>query len=432
MSQFHLGWFISFRPTVWNNPVSDGTDSRDWTDGQFYIDMAKSLERAGFDYMMFEDSSMVADAYAGTMEADLKHSLYAPKHDPVLLAPLLADATEHLGIITTVSTTFTPPFMLARSMATMSHLSDGRIGWNMVTSSEDRAAQNYGLDQLPEHDERYQRADEYVDVVKELWQSWDPDALVMDRSTGTYVDHDKVRTVDHKGRYFQVRGPLNTLPPFGGQPVLCQAGASPRGKDFAARNADTILASAQGPEAMKKFRDDMRERMERIGRDPDSMKIMFIVTPILGETPSEVRKLVELAERPDDVRMEATLGHLSSLTENDFSSYDPDAVVPEVTTNGHRSTLENFLMRGQGKTLREIAATWNLNCVDLVGTPDQVAQKMGDVMDVVGGDGFLITGQLSRHHIDRITEGLVPELRSRGLTRTDYTGQTLRENLMAF
>ncbi|WP_353807644.1 NtaA/DmoA family FMN-dependent monooxygenase [Agromyces sp. SYSU T00194] len=432
MSQFHLGWFLSFRPPVWNNPYSDGPEGADWTDGQFYVDMARALERAGFDYMMFEDSSMVSDIYAGTHEADLKHSLYAPKHDPVLLAPLLAAATEHLGIITTASTTFYPPFLLARAMSTLSHLSDGRIGWNMVTSSEDRAAQNYGLETLPDHDERYDRADEYVDVVKGLWNTWDPDAVVMDRETGVYVDHTKVRTLDHEGTYQSVRGPLNTLPPYSGQPVLCQAGASARGKDFAARNADTILASAHGPAAMKAFRDDIRARMEKFGRDPDSMKIMFIVTPILGESEKEVRALTELAERPDDVRVEATLGHLSSLTENDFSTYDLDAIVPEVTTNGHRSTLESFLARGQGKTLRQIASEWNLNCVDLVGTPESVAQKMGDVMEEVGGDGFLLTGQLSRRHISHITEGLVPALQAKGLVRTEYTGSTLRENLMAF
>ncbi|MCL8026228.1 NtaA/DmoA family FMN-dependent monooxygenase [Nocardioides bruguierae] len=429
---FHLGCFVSFRPPVWNNPLFDNADAESWPEGDIYLHLAKQYDKAGFDYLMFEDSSMVSDIHGGTMEADLKHSLYAPKHDPVLLAPLLADATKGLGIITTVSTSFTPPFMLARSMSTLSHLSSGRIGWNMVTSSEDRAAQNYGMDALPDHDERYQRADEYVDVVKGLWGTWDPDAVVLDKETGTFVDHEKVRTLDHEGEYFKVRGPLNALPPFGGQPVLCQAGASPRGRDFAARNADTIIASAQGQEAMKALRDDMRERAEKFGRDPDSLKVMFVVTPMLGADDAEVARLKQLAERPDDVRVESTLGHLSCLTENDFSTFDLDAVVPEVTTNGHRSTLENFLVRGQGKTLREIASTWGLDCVPLEGTPDAVAERMGEVMDFVGGDGFLITGQVSRAHIDRIADGLVPALQARGLTRTEYTGTTMRENLMAF
>jgi alkanesulfonate monooxygenase SsuD/methylene tetrahydromethanopterin reductase-like flavin-dependent oxidoreductase (luciferase family) len=157
--------------------------------GEFYIDMARSLERAGFDYMMFEDSSMVSDGYAGTSEVDLKYALYAPKGDPVPLIGMVAQATKHIGLVATMSTSFYPPFLLARTMSTLDHLTRGRVGWNIVTSSEDRAAQNYGMDKLFEHDLRYERADEFVDLVTQLWDSWEADALVMDAERGVYVDH---------------------------------------------------------------------------------------------------------------------------------------------------------------------------------------------------------------------------------------------------
>jgi alkanesulfonate monooxygenase SsuD/methylene tetrahydromethanopterin reductase-like flavin-dependent oxidoreductase (luciferase family) len=196
---FHLGWFMNFMaPKSWRgNWGSD--DGAAWADGSFYVDFVRALERARFDYMMIEDSSMVPDAYAGTTEVELKHSLYAPKHDPIPLVPLLAAASARIGIVATASTSLYPPFLLARTMATLSHLTKGRVGWNIVTSSEHRAAQNYGMDKLWEHDHRYERADEFVELAEALWSSWEPDAVVMDRATGRYVDHTKVHTVDFKG-----------------------------------------------------------------------------------------------------------------------------------------------------------------------------------------------------------------------------------------
>ena len=425
---------MSFRPPAWNTPFA-GDDGKHWANGDYYVDFLRSLERAKFDYMMIEDSSMVSDAYGGTSEVDLKYSLYAPKHDPVPLVPILARATERIGIVATMSTSFYPPFMLARTMTTLDHMTRGRVGWNMVTSSEDRAAQNYGLDRLYEHDERYDRADEFFDVVTKLWDSWEPDALVMDQATGRYVDHTKIHPIDHHGKYYKVRGPMNTLRSPQGRPVFCQAGASPRGKDFAALHADTVIASAQGVEGMKAFRDDLRARMTAFGRDPDSCKVLFVVNPIVGATDEEAQAAVARMSAPEGrrARAEAALGHLSALTENDFSIYDLDQPIPDVTTNGHRSTLTDFIKMGTGgKTLGEVAATWTIASIPLVGTPDTIAGLMDEAMQEVGGDGFLIMGGGSRRYIGEITEGVVPALQRRGVTRTEYTYPTFRENLMEF
>jgi alkanesulfonate monooxygenase SsuD/methylene tetrahydromethanopterin reductase-like flavin-dependent oxidoreductase (luciferase family) len=193
---FHLGWFTNFTPPEWEGPWASG-EGNDWT-GAFYVDMARSLERACFDYMILEDTCMVADAYGGTMDGSLRNAVFAPKHDPVPLATLIAAATSRLGVVATMSTTFYPPYMLARVSSTIDHISGGRFGWNIVSSAEDRGAQNFGMDAMPEHDLRYDMADEYFDLVCQLWDSWDPDAVVMDSQRGVYADHHKVHASTSK------------------------------------------------------------------------------------------------------------------------------------------------------------------------------------------------------------------------------------------
>ena len=424
---FHLGAFTSFKPPDWTGPWG-GETADTWADGNFWVDMLKSLERAKFDYVMFEDSSMVSDAYGGTMENDLKYSLYAPKHDPMMLVPLLAKYTSHIGLISTGSTTLYPPWLLARTLVTLDHITKGRTGWNIVTSSEDRAAQNYGLPKLPEHDLRYDRADEFVDVVTQLMASWDPDARVMDAERNVYVDHEKVHTVDFEGSYHRSRGPLNTLAPPGGRPVYCQAGSSPRGRDFAARHADTVLASIHGLEEMKAYRLDMRRRMADVGRDPDSCKILFVVMPTLGETAREAGQKKLRATRSID----AALGSLAAITEIDFSVFDLDQPLPAVTTNGHAGYLSEFARVGEQTTLRELVSNWSISCLDLVGTPAEVADQMAEAMAFIGGDGFLIAGIGSRRYLTEVVDGLTPQLRTIGATRDEYSHDTLRGNLMAF
>lgn len=428
--RFHLGWFLNFVPDAWNETWGSGGEP--W-DGRFYIEMAQALERACFDYVILEDKVMVSDAYGGTMEADLKHGI-APKHDPAPLATLMAYCTQRLGVVPTLSSSFYPPFLLARMVATMDHLAHGRMGWNIVTSAEDRAAQNFGLDKLYEHDLRYEMADEYLDLVCRLWDSWEPDAVVRDRDRGVYADHEKVHRVDFEGRFYRSRGPLNTVRPPQGRPVLCQAGASPKGREFAAKYADTIVAPGTTIAQMKEYRSDIRSRIEAHGRKPDDCKVLFLIAPVVGETVDEAQER-DARWAADPAHVEYVLAEISSITEIDFSQFDLDQPLPEVTTNGERGSLEHFAKRGQGKTLRELAIGGLSDAIELVGTPETVADRMGEVMEEVGGDGFLITSpvmRLNRRYVTEITDGLVPALQRRGLTRTTYTFEQFRDNLQEF
>ncbi len=430
--RFHLGWFLNFVVDAWNEQWGSG--GQPWN-GDFYVELGRAFERACFDYMILEDKLMVSDAYGGTSEADLKHALFSPKHDPVPLVPLIAQATRHLGIVPTLSTSFYPPFLLARLCSTLDHITGGRLGWNIVTSAEDRAAQNFGLDKLYAHDLRYDMADEYVDLVTQLWDSWEPGAVVLDRERGIYADHTKVHTIDFEGRFYRSRGPLNTVPSPQRRPVFCQAGGSPKGREFAAKYADTVIAAATGVAGMKEYRDDIRGRLLAHGRKPDECKVLFLVTPVLAETDEEAQAK-QRRMSSDPFYIEQSLAILSAVTEIDFSKFDLDSPLPDdITTNGERGSLEKFVQRGSGKTLRQLVIDGPLDAVDLVGTPDTVAGTMGEIMEEVGGDGFLFIApgmRVNRRYVTEITDGLVPALQRRGLVRTRYTHEHFRDNLLEF
>lgn len=433
---FHLAFIFNFTPDDWQGPF--GTGGSPW-DGKFHTEVAQALERACFDYVIIEDKLMVPESYGGSSQAALRQAMVVPKHDPVPLAVAMGLATSRLGIVATLSTMAYPPFMTARLSSTMDSLLGGRFGWNIVTSAEDLAAQNFGLAKLPPRDERYAMADEYVDVVKQLFASWDKDAVVLDREKGIYADHTKVRPIHFKGEHFQVRGPLNTVPSPQHRPAFVQAGASPRGRAFAARNADSIIAIASGVAGMKEFREDVRRHAKENGRDPDEIKVLFCVTPTVGETEQDARdKQARTVSSPTFIQ--DILAQVSALTEIDFARFGLDEPLPyRLTTNGEQGTLDKFQQWGSGKTLRELVidgAGGLVSSIDLVGTPDSVAERMGEVMEEVGGDGFMITTpllRLNRRYIAEITDGLVPALQRRGLTRAAYTpGNTLRNNLAEF
>jgi alkanesulfonate monooxygenase SsuD/methylene tetrahydromethanopterin reductase-like flavin-dependent oxidoreductase (luciferase family) len=234
--KFHLGWFTNFAIDEWLEPLSSA-GGNPW-DGKFYIEMAQTLERAGFDYIMFEDTLMVSDIYTGSMEPYLKSAIHVPKHDPAPLAAIVSSHTSKIGVVATLSTLGYPPFLLARLCATIDHIAGGRFGWNIVTSGEDLAAQNFGMDKITAHDMRYEMADEYVELVDKLFASWDGDAVILDRDSETYADHTKVRPIHFEGQYYKSRGPLNTAPMPQGRPAYVQAGGSPRGPDLAANQSE--------------------------------------------------------------------------------------------------------------------------------------------------------------------------------------------------
>jgi FMN-dependent oxidoreductase (nitrilotriacetate monooxygenase family) len=428
-----MAWFLSrgYGPKAWRQDWggSESAVSR-WMMPDLFVDLARGMERACFDYLIIEDSSNVPYTYQGSHDAYLKYAQAAPKMDPSVLVPYLAEATKHLGIIPTLSTGEYPPFMLARLVNTLDHVTEGRVGWNMVTGSNDGGAQNYGRPGQYPHDERYDRADEIAEIVTRLWESWEPDAVVLDRERAIFADGSKVHAINYEGKYYACRGPLNAPRSPQGRPVLCQAGGSPRGQTFAARWSDTIIAAAENVAQMKRYRQEVRERAATFGRDPDSVKVLFLAYPIV-DTTMEAARYRRDAERADAAQhIDMHLAAMSRLSGIDFSKYPLDEPLPELQSNGHQSSVAKFT----GRTPRSIAlGLAHKSGIDFTGTVDHVASMMQEAMEEVGGDGFLLfNGDFTRRYIAEITDGLVPELQRRGLTRTGYPHKTFRENLMEF
>jgi FMN-dependent oxidoreductase (nitrilotriacetate monooxygenase family) len=407
--------------------------SKEWTKADPWIDMGRSLERAGFDYMMLEDGSFIPDVHRGSTQASLATGGY-PKQDPMTLVPLIGRATEHIGLITTVTSTFYPPFLAARLMSTLDSLTDGRAGANIVTSHNLRTAQNYGLDEQIEHDLRYEMADEWIRAVRALWNSWEPGAVIMDEQSGVFADASKVHHADFKGQWYSTRGPLNTVPSPQHNPVICQAGGSPAGRAFAAKHADTVVASVASVAAMKEYRMDMNERLIDAGRKPDDCKVLFVMTPVVGDTEDEAAAKFERTQGTIEQRIERNLSGLSFASGRDFSTFDLDSPLPDVTTNAARSSFERMLgsdLEEKPQTLRELVSQ-PPQTISIVGTADKVASTMGEYMEEAGGDGFLISGPTTRRSIHEVADQLAPKLRKRGLIRDGYSHQLLRDNLLAF
>jgi FMN-dependent oxidoreductase (nitrilotriacetate monooxygenase family) len=413
-----------------------GNSMRDWCTPSLYVDLTTSLERAGFDLLFIEDTSMIEDTYGDSMESTLKYGLMAPKNDPVPLVPLLAAATEHIGIVATMSTIQYPPFLAARSMVTIDHLTRGRAGINVVTSVTHRVAQNFGYERHFDHAERYAMADEWMEVVSRLWESWEPDALVHDQDAPRYADHTKVHSIDFEGKYFRCRGPLNTIPGPQRRPVVAQAGNSTPGRELAARHADTMLALAKTPADMKALRKDMDERLIKHGRKPQDLKILFMAVPYLAETERDAQERFDRfdAAKKDPQNIEKRLWYMSYVSGGviDYSKYDLDGPVPREVGNGETTTAKAWLEGSETITLRQLAEGPSNYGMDFIGTSDSIAAQMGEVMEEAGGDGFLMYPDVTRRSITEVCDGLAPALRKRGLIRDGYAHKTFRENLLDF
>ena len=432
---FHLAWFLQGSSIQAWNADWTGNISEEWMSAGMFLDLARNIERAGFDYLLLEDSIYIGQNWQNRRDIFLKNGMSVPRQEPSVVASLMAAATTRLGIVPTLSTFAYHPYLTARIVGTLDQVSDGRAGWNMVTGSSDFSGQNFGLDHLPEHDTRYEMAAEYIDVVTRLWDSWEPGAIVADRQSGVLIDPEKVHTIDHKGRYYASRGPLNSGPAPQGRPVIAQAGGSAKGRAIAARYADTIVAHPKGIEGMKGYRDDIRTQMRAFGRDPDRCKVLFMVYPILADTAAGAREKADKRAVDAAANLNERMAQIGWTTNIDFSDHDLDAPLQELTTNGHQSSLQNFIRKAGGRTLREavIAHSSTGASVDLVGTPDQVAGQMGEIMQEVGGDGFLIAlPNVSRKTVAEVTDGLVPALQQRGLVRTNYGCKQFRDNLLEF
>ncbi len=425
--QMHLGAFmrpISIHTAAWRYP--GGTPDANFN-LQAIVSYAQKLEAAKFDAFFMADHLAVLNM---PMEA-LKRSATVTSFDPLTLLPALAMMTKHLGLIATASTTFEQPYLIARRFASLDHISGGRAAWNLVTTSNPDAALNFGMDDQMEHGERYRRAREFYDVVTGLWDSWADDAFIRDVKSGIYFDPEKLHVLNHAGKYFKVRGPLNIARPVQGWPVVVQAGASDSGRQLAAETAEVVFAGGGPLDDGRKLYADIKSRMEKIGRNPDHLKILPGAFVVLGETESEARD--KRAMLDSLVHYESGIAQLSINLGTDASKFDPDAPLPDIPeSNQSKSGRERVLAlaKRENLTVRQLAGRLGgYGGLGMVGTPKMIADQMQEWVETRGSDGFNVMFPYLPGGLDDFCNKVVPELQRRGLFRTEYTGKTLRENL---
>ncbi|MFL5332508.1 MAG: LLM class flavin-dependent oxidoreductase [Geminicoccaceae bacterium] len=388
---------------------------------------AQTLERGRFDAFFMADHLALLNM---PMSA-LKRSATATSFDPLTLLPALAVVTERLGLIATASTTYNDPYHIARKFASLDHLSGGRAGWNLVTTSNPEAALNFGLDQDVEHGERYRRGREFFEVVTGLWDSWADDAFIMDAESGIFFDPDKLHVLGHKGEHFSVRGPLNVARPIQGWPVIVQAGASEAGRQIAAETAEVVFGSSRTLADAQSFYRDVKGRMERLGRSPDHLKILPGALVFVGATQDEAvakKRLLDSLVHPD-----SGIPNLSMRLGVDASGFDLDGPLPDIPeTNASKSGRQSLidLARRENLTVGQLASIAGAyGGLEMVGTPATIADQMEEWLEGKGCDGFNVMFPYVPGGLDDFVDLVVPELQRRGLFRREYEGVTLRENL---
>ncbi|BCQ52819.1 LLM class flavin-dependent oxidoreductase [Burkholderia gladioli] len=385
--------------------------------------VVQTAERAKFDMVFLAD---------GLTSGPDAHPSMAQRFEPLTLLSALAMHTTHIGLAATASTTYSEPYHLARVFASLDRLSGGRAAWNVVTTSYDRTAANFTRGNHPDHAERYEMAGEFVDVVKGLWDSWDEDAVIRDKARGVYFDPAKVHALDHEGRFFRIKGPLNASRPPQGHPVVIQAGSSGPGQDLAARIAEVVFTAQQTLEEAQVFYRDLKGRLAKFGRAGQALHVMPGVFPVIGRTEREAREKYEQLQQWID-----TSGALSLLSDrlgHDVSRYPLDGPLPELPESDQlksRAKLLTDLARRENLTLRQlyylVAGARGHRIV--WGTAGQVADALEEWFTQDAADGFNIMPPYFPGGLDDFVEQVVPELQRRGLFRTEYAGSTLREHL---
>jgi N-acetyl-S-(2-succino)cysteine monooxygenase len=385
-------------------------------------EIARIAERGKFDLVFISDS-MVMDP--------TDHPSFLCRFEPTTLITALSACTTHVGLGATVSTSFSDPFTVARIFGSIDHLSGGRAAWNVVTTSNVKAAQNFGRDEHFEHELRYARAQEFVDVVTGLWDCWEDDAVVADKATGQYVDPAKVRPLNHKGRFFQVRGPLNQARPPQGHPVIIQAGGSPSGLELAARTADVVFSVVQELAPAKAAYADLKDRMAKYGRPPEEIAVLPGVMPVIGATEEEAR--AKLAKLQSWISPTNAITLVASRIGYDVSGYDLDGPVPPPPPSQGGTTFHKVLYemaKREGMTLRDL---YNLTAAArghwvITGTPAKIADTLEEWFEGGAADGFNILPPYFPGAFAEFVDLVIPELQRRGLFRRDYEGKTLREH----
>src|SRR6266436_3578436 len=391
------------------------------------IRFAQKLEEGKFDAWFMADHLAVLNMPM----AALKRSATVTSFDPLTLLPVLAVHTEHLGLIATASTTFEPAYTIARRFASLDHISGGRAGWNLVTTSNPDAALNFGMDEQMEHAERYARAREFFDVVTGLWDSWADDAFVRDVASGLYFDPHKLHVLNHKGKYLKVRGPLNIARPVQGWPVIVQAGASEDGRQLAAETAEAVFTGGGSLSDGKKLYADIKGRMEKVGRNPEHLKILPGAFVVVGDSVEEAKEKRALLD--SRVHYDSGIASLSVILGIDASGLDPDGQLPPIPeTNASKSGRQRLVdVAARDKlTVRQLAQrVGGYGGLSFVGTPQTIADQMEEWLTSFGCDGFNIMFPYLPQGLDDFVDKVVPELQRRGIFRREYEGRTLRENL---
>src|SRR5271167_3328542 len=426
--QLHLGAFMrpaSIHTGAWRYPGA-------WPDMNFNFAHMKrciqALERAKFDAFFMADHMAVLN-----MPIDaLKRSHTATSFEPFTLLSALSQVTERIGLVATGSTTFDAPYHVARRFASLDHLSGGRAGWNIVTTSNPDAALNFGLEEHMEHDERYLRAREFYDVVTGLWDSWADDAWVRDVEDGVFFDPAKMHVLNHKGKYFSVKGPVNIARPVQGWPVIVQAGASESGRQLAAETAEAVFTAQSDITVGRQFYADVKGRMEKLGRSREHMKILPACFVVVGDTVEEAQ--AKRQKLDSLVNYANAIASLSIALGHDASKFDPDGPLPEniPESNASKSGRERAiaLARRDNLTVRRLAQRLGgYSGLAMVGTPATVADEMEEWLASEGSDGFTVMFPYLPGGLDDFVDRVIPELQRRGLFRREYEGVTLREHL---
>ncbi|MEX3672285.1 LLM class flavin-dependent oxidoreductase [Paraburkholderia phenoliruptrix] len=421
LSMRYLGYHVA----AWRHPdvPADGALSF-----EYFLSTARKAEAAHLDMVFFADGLGIRanDNPKGSLARDMRNA----ELEPITLLAALGATTSNIGLVATASTTYNEPFHIARKYASIDHISGGRAGWNVVTSWSDEEAQNFNRNENLAYEERYERADEFVDVVKSLWRSWEDDAFVRDKESGLFYHEDKLHVPDHKGKHFQVRGPLNSARTPQGEPIIVQAGASEAGRELAARCADVVYSNSHDLKHAQDYYGDLKARLAKYGREREELLIMPGITPFVGKTRQEAQdKFDQLQE------LIHPLSGLASLYNalGDLSGYPLDGPVPDIGDQKLRSIASNLLEMARAEKLsirqlyQRVASTFWVRLA--IGTASDIVDEMEEWFKNDGADGFNFCPAILPGGMDDISDLLVPELRRRGLFRDRYEGRTLRENL---
>lgn len=399
------------------------------TDVDYFRRIIQIAEAGLLDFFFLADTPA---ARTENLDAWTRGPLYMNMLEPITLLSALAGTTAHIGLGATASTSFYEPYNVARLFASLDHISHGRAAWNVVTSANDFAARNFGLDRLPPHDRRYARAREFLDVVRGLWDTWEDDAFIYDKANARMFEPSKFHVLDHQGEFFKVHGALNMARPPQGSPVIFQAGASDTGKAFAAETAEVVFGTGATMEEALAFYRDLKGRMPAYNRHPDALKILSGVSIVVGDSEAHARE--KWASWQDKVHIDIGLLYLKTDLETDLSDLPLDEPVPPhrvpATSNHHQVYFQEIagLIR-QGLTLREVCRRYNRSKAIFFGDAAQVADQMQAWVEAGACDGFMIAFPVLPDSLVEFTTQVVPELQRRGLFRTAYAGTTLRDNL---